>query len=563
VSTDTRTEQTLRAENAELRARLEEAEETLRAIRGGEVDALGVGEQIYMLESADAASNRFRGEVLAQVSDVVIAVDNDNRVTYLNPAAERQYGFEAAEVLGRNLDEVLEYRWLHPDDEAAARKALGEAGVWRGGNIHVKRGGEVIHVESTVNVLRDGGGAVVGLMAVIRNISERKRAEERLRESERRLQKAIEIETVGVIFFDMAGEFTGVNEAFARMSGFSREEMSSGEINWEDLTPPEWMGRSDEAFAELKATGRTTPYEKEYFRKDGSRFWGLFAASMIDENEAVEYVVDVSERRRAEDALRRAHDELEGRVRERTRELGEANASLRSEVRERCAAEGRTRSLLRQVVTVQEEERRRIARELHDTLGQQLAALSLSIDVLKSKAADRVRLREETDRMQSIFDRLNSDIDFLAWELRPAALDQLGLDAALQNFLREWSEHFRITAAYRGHGLNGTRLPPEVETNLYRILQEALQNVHKHAGADHVSVLLECRDGQAVLIVEDNGSGYDPEGEVASGSNKGMGVVNMRERAALVGGSLEIESAPGVGATIFVRVPLDGPAEGG
>src|SRR5215212_8986598 len=184
MSTDTKINQSLRAENAELRARLEEAEETLRAIRSGEVDALIVGEQVYMLESADAASNRFRGEVLAQVSDVVIAVDNDNRITYLNPAAERQYGFEAAEVLGRNLDEVLEYRWLHPDDEAAARRALDETGVWRGRNIHVKLGGEVIHVESTVNVLRDGGGAAVGLMAVIRDITERKRSEEALRESE-------------------------------------------------------------------------------------------------------------------------------------------------------------------------------------------------------------------------------------------------------------------------------------------------------------------------------------------------------------------------------------------
>jgi PAS domain S-box-containing protein len=177
VSTDRRTEQTLRAENAELRARLEEAEETLRAIRGGEVDALVVGEQIYMLESADAASNHFRGEVLAQVNDAVIAVDKDYRITYLNPAAERQYGFEASSVLGRKLDEVLRYGWLHPDDEAAARKALDETGVWRGGNVHVKRGGEEIHVESTVNVMRDGGGAAVGLMAVIRDITERKRRE--------------------------------------------------------------------------------------------------------------------------------------------------------------------------------------------------------------------------------------------------------------------------------------------------------------------------------------------------------------------------------------------------
>src|SRR5215210_3971109 len=107
MSTNAKTEQTLRAENAELRARLEEAEETLRAIRNGEVDALVVGEQIYMLESSDAASNRFRGEVLAQINDVVIALDNDNRVTYLNPAAERQYGLDASAVLGCDLGEVL------------------------------------------------------------------------------------------------------------------------------------------------------------------------------------------------------------------------------------------------------------------------------------------------------------------------------------------------------------------------------------------------------------------------------------------------------------------------
>src|SRR4051794_40270759 len=100
-------EASLRAENDELRARLDEAEETLRAIRSGEVDALVVGDKIYMLESAGAASNHFRGEVLAQVNDAVVALDNDNRITYFNAAAERQYGLEASAVLGCNLDEVL------------------------------------------------------------------------------------------------------------------------------------------------------------------------------------------------------------------------------------------------------------------------------------------------------------------------------------------------------------------------------------------------------------------------------------------------------------------------
>jgi PAS domain S-box-containing protein len=556
VSTDAKAKQTLRAENAELRARLGEAEQTLSAIRSGEVDALVVGEQIYMLESADAASNRFRGEVLAQVNDVVIAVDNDNRVTYLNPAAERQYGFDASEVLGASLDEVVHYRWLRPEDEAAAQKALGQHGVWRGGNIHVKRDGEEVHVESTVNVLRDGGGAVVGLMAVIRDITERKCAEERLRESERRLQKAIEIETVGVIFFNMAGEFTGANEAFARMSGFSRGVMSSGEITWQDLTPPEWMRRSHEAFAELKATGRTTPYEKEYFRRDGSRFWGLFAASMIGETEAVEYVVEVSERRSAEEALRQAHNLLEQRVEERTRELRALTAELRGEIEERTAAEARVRELLRRLVNVQEEERRRIARDIHDQMGQQMTALRMNLESLLAKCDGQTELAEQSARTLALAEELDQSVDFLTWELRPTALDHFGLSAALANLVRGWSERFRLPAEYHASGVDNLRLPHDAEINLYRLVQEALHNVYKHAVATSVGVFFERRDDHAVFIIADDGRGFDPYGVSEGDDGDRVGLVGMRERATLVGGELEMESSPGEGTTIYVRVPL-------
>ncbi|HJQ25830.1 MAG TPA: ATP-binding protein [Blastocatellia bacterium] len=178
MSTESQTPEALRAENIELRARLEEAEETLRAIRSGEVDALVVGEHLYMLESAEVDSNRFRGDVLAQINDAVIAIDNEARITYLNAAAERQYEVAASEVLGCYLSAVYEYHWLHPEDEAAATRALEATGIWRGENIHVKHSGNVIHVESHVSRLRDRNGAVAGLLAVIRDISERKRVEQ-------------------------------------------------------------------------------------------------------------------------------------------------------------------------------------------------------------------------------------------------------------------------------------------------------------------------------------------------------------------------------------------------
>ncbi|HKQ09457.1 MAG TPA: ATP-binding protein [Blastocatellia bacterium] len=190
MSTERQAQQALRAENAELRRQLEDAEETLRALRGGEVDAVIVGEHLYMLESADIDSNRFRGDVLAQINDAVVAVDNEQRITYINAAAERQYGVAASEVLGSSLDAMYAYRWPRPEDEAAANAAIEETGIWRGENVHVKRDGEAIHVESHVSRLRDRNGEIAGLLAVIRDISERKRVEQSREELLEREQAA-------------------------------------------------------------------------------------------------------------------------------------------------------------------------------------------------------------------------------------------------------------------------------------------------------------------------------------------------------------------------------------
>lgn len=229
--------------------------------------------------------------------------------------------------------------------------------------------------------------------------------------------------------------------------------------------------------------------------------------------------------------------------------------TLIAEVQERRAAEERVKKLLRQLVHAQEEERRRISRELHDTLGQQLAALHMNIEIIKSKVDGEVSLREDVERMKRIFDRVNSDVDFLAWELRPPSLDVLGLGAALESFVKEWSQQFGIEAAYEAIRMEGTFFEPEVEINLYRIFQEALQNIHKHAGATRVNVLLERHDGRAVLVIEDNGKGYAAEEDIMN-DDRGMGLINMRERAALIGGTVEVESEPGTGTTVFVRVPV-------
>ena len=252
------------------------------------------------------------------------------------------------------------------------------------------------------------------------------------------------------------------------------------------------------------------------------------------------------ELRESEERLLRLNEVLEERVHERT-------AELEAEVSERRAGEERIKNLLRQLVTIEERERRRHAREVHHTMGQQLAALHLSFEVLKAKADYDPAVRENIDRMREVFGQLNSNVEFLAWELRPPTLDLLGLDAATESYVRDWSQQFGVEAFYQGFGVAGLRLSPETEINMYRILQEALQNVHKHAGASRVNALFERRDQHAVLIVEDNGKGYDVE---TTGDGQGMGLTNMKERAALIGGSIEFESKPGDGTTVFVRVPV-------
>ena len=171
----------LLAENAELSALLKEAEDTLGAIRSGDVDALVVGDDIYTLDSANAASNKLRKDVLAQMEDAVVAYDSDDHIIFMNAAAERQYGKDASDVLGRLKSELYEESWPNADEHAGAMKAARESGFYRAHLIHTKCDGVAFHVESTVSELRDAAGQSIGHLAVIRDITDRVKAEEAIR----------------------------------------------------------------------------------------------------------------------------------------------------------------------------------------------------------------------------------------------------------------------------------------------------------------------------------------------------------------------------------------------
>jgi signal transduction histidine kinase len=267
-------------------------------------------------------------------------------------------------------------------------------------------------------------------------------------------------------------------------------------------------------------------------------------------------------RRRAEGELRRAHDDLEAKVAERTAELSRVNETLKAEAAEHRKVEAERGQLLKRLVTAQEEERRRLSRELHDQLGQYLSTMMLRIKTLQPIAADHEPMRADLSKLEELTGRLVDEVHHLAWELRPAALDDLGLQTVLQNYAEKWSERSGIAVDFHGGGLDRQRLPPEVETTVYRIVQESLTNVLKHAEARRVSVIAERRRDHVLVIVEDDGKGFAAcEVPNAPGSDRGLGILGMRERVALVGGALSLDSSPGCGTTARVRIPVPPAAE--
>jgi signal transduction histidine kinase len=226
---------------------------------------------------------------------------------------------------------------------------------------------------------------------------------------------------------------------------------------------------------------------------------------------------------------------------------------LFNDVRERKRAEAneRDKERLRALVRGQEVERQRLARDLHDDLGQQFTALRMKLNALRqaSNGMDPAAI----DEIQEMAERIDGAVDRLAWDLRPASLDDLGLQAALEQFVNEWSKYSGVAGEMLGHNMHGVRLPREIETNLYRVAQEAMHNALKHAEPVRVEVMLQRNDGFVRLVITDDGRGFDPK---LIDRSTGLGFASMRERATLIGAVIDVETSPDNGTSVHVTVPI-------
>ena len=231
------------------------------------------------------------------------------------------------------------------------------------------------------------------------------------------------------------------------------------------------------------------------------------------------------------------------------------NAWLYEQVRE---SRERLQSLSRRLVDLQEQERRFISRELHDEAGQALTSLIVDLRLLERQASDPEAVLAKVASMEQSLDEVINNLHRLAMDLRPASLDHVGLIAAVKQNVENIGQKNNLQTRFKAHGTY-RRLPADVETNLYRIIQEALTNVLRHACATGVDVTIHTRENELVAIVEDNGKGFDPESHIKTDR---LGLVGMRERAEMVGGRLTVESMPDKGTTIYVEVPYDNPNPG-
>jgi len=258
------------------------------------------------------------------------------------------------------------------------------------------------------------------------------------------------------------------------------------------------------------------------------------------------------ERKRGEEALRRAHDELEQRVRERTSELSDANASLTGQIAERRKAEEDLRKLSHRLVEVQEDERRSIARELHDEVGQLLTGLKLALETSPFSQDDRAKAGLEQTR--AMVNELMGRVRDLSLDLRPAILDDLGLLHALLWHFERYTAQTGIGVVFNHTGIEARRLESKIETAAYRVIQEALTNVARHADINQVKVNVTADAENLSVQVIDHGKGFLPGAALTSGSSSGL--TGMRERAQLLGGTLTIDAAPDSGAKLTALLPI-------
>jgi PAS domain S-box-containing protein len=474
-----------------------------------------VGQIIDITErKRDEARLRYQATLLANVNDAIIATDKNTIITSWNKAAERIYGWSAEEAIGQAGSLLLKTETMGGTRKESLEK-LHLTGEMITELAQTRKDGERILVEAHISVIRGANDQIAGYMTTNLDITERKRAESTMRLSEEKFRTLAD--SIQDIFFafDQNLRYTYWNKASEALTGIPSEQ-AIGKSLFEIFSKSPETLRAEKVYREVLNSGVSQTFLTEFT---------LHGTIAIYEVRAYPLAGGISVFTRDITAQKRMQRELE-----------QSHAQLQA--------------LSRQLLEAQEQERRAIGRELHDEIGQTLTGLTILLEMAQRlpAAENYQKLAQAQQAAGELIDRVSA----LSLDLRPPMLDDLGILPTLVWFMDRYTSQTDVRVDFHHAGLQNRRFEPALETAVYRLVQEALTNVARHAKTNDVFVSINARETEIEIFIDDGGAGFEMLAKPDTG-----GLSGMRERIRLLEGTLEIASTSGQGTHIFIRLPIN------
>lgn len=487
-----------------------------------------------------ASEERFRS--LMELSpDIISIITKEGVLTYNSPAAQAIHGYADEELVGRNTFDLI-----HPDDQALVSATIQTLLADPLHSVSVQY--RYRNKDGTYNWMEamssnhSNNPNIGGLIVISRDIAERKQMEIDLRASEERYRRFIATANEGIGISDRDYIITYVNNYFADMLGYKAEELLG--VHVPSLLHDSELAQFNANVAACQ-NGISGCHEYLYCRKNGSTIWLLTSSTpIIDSSGAFQGLFsmfsDLSDRKNAEKSLLQAKDELELRVQERMADLETANEQIKQ--------------MSFQLIQAEEQERSRIAAELHDHVGQSLLLAKIKLDILVADSPSAEQSRE-AETVSLIIENAIHDIRTLTFGMRPPLLDTGGLEPALEWLCPQLYKDYGLQVAFRRHD-QSYFLPAEQLYPVFQAVRELLLNVAKHAGVDRAELSIKEETDRLVIQVADHGSGfsYDPN-QANFGSTGGFGLYNVQRRIAQLGGQTVITTSTD-GTVVTLAIPL-------
>ena len=523
-------------------------EKELRAAKDGLKDGRG--------DVSERTLARRAGDLLAAIvdssDDAIVSKTLDGVITSWNKSAERLFGYTREEAVGQHITLIIPEDRRDEEVKIIERLRRGER-VDHFETVRVRKDGTLLDLSLTISPVKDAAGRVVGASKVARDITERKQAEQALAERARLL----DLSNDAILVRDAADRVTYWNQSASELYGYSRGE-AVGRVSHELLRTefPEPLERITE---QLQQDNRWTG-ELIHRHKDGSRIvvasrWALDRDDGGNRKRVLETNTDITQQklneralRESEERLRTLSDGLEIQVRARTQELEQRNAEILQQSEQ-------LRELSNRLLKTQDDERRRIARELHDSAGQLITVLGMNLAGIAQRVGQNPSLSETVEDTQNLVQQLNREIRTTSYLLHPPLLDESGLSQAIHWYMQGLKERTELDIELSVPE-NFGRLPADLELTIFRIVQEGLTNIHRHSGSKTATIHLSRSADSVLLKIEDHGKGISPEKLAALRAQRtGVGITGMRERVRHLNGVMDIQSN-GTGATISVTFPV-------